>query len=668
MIIYEPKQGMYDYKHMPGFAQFLLDNHLDAYVADQLRVWRALDLPILKKLEHMSEEQVVQLTKGSAADFLQLLANNQAREQLRITLDRWVKDQLNVMSKYEVRAEDITGVNFARAKALKQWSRHYPVSESEMDVLSEEINTFIFGSTTSALNTLIEIFKNKIEEESHFNKKMINASPGIIFIFDIKQNKEVYINGSVRDVMGYTAEEVLALGSNVLSRLTHPDDIPVLQKHFAGIQTERAEKARMVEYRFLHKDGTYRWLRTYDVVFRRNEAGEPIEVLGTTFEITRERQTALALQKRESQLLEAQTIAQIGSFEWDMVNDVSVFTPEVKNIFEWKEPPRKPAWLTNVHPDDVAGAENAFAEAKRTGTYNHQYRYLINGRQKFLWTRGVITFERGQPVSMRGTVQDITQLKQIESELLRKTVELERSNENLQQFASIASHDLKEPLRKMSMYTDMVMTLEEGKLTDHSSINLEKVKASAIRMQNMIEDILKFSTITKGERKQVVNLKSVVADALAILEEVVREKKVSVTTDELPDAAVIPSQMRQLFQNLFSNAIKFSRPGISPLIEVTHRFISLPERERPVGIDHAPLYLEIRVKDNGIGFKQEYAEKIFGLFARLHSRSVYEGSGLGLTICKRIAENHGGTIRAESAIGSGTSFFILLPASKKNPE
>jgi PAS domain S-box-containing protein len=662
MIMYEPTPGMYRFQYLPAFARFLLDAHLEDYVADQLKFSRQLELPLLKHLTHLSDEQIIGLAREASSEYLEFLARDQAFELVTTSMQRWLKDELNIVGKFDVNAEDITALNYVRGRVLRKWIAGYKATTDDKFALIEEIELFLFGATTTAVNTFLDIVRKKIAEESHFTNELINTSPGIIFIFDISKNREVYVNGNVKQVMGYTAEEVMAMGTNLLANLTHPDDLSTLAKHFQEILSDRSGKTHQVEYRFRHKDGAYRWLRTYDVIFKQNQGGNVVELLGTTFEITKEKATAAALAKRERQLLEAQAIAQIGSFEWDMVGDNTLYTPALASIFEWGAESKRKSWLTNVHPEDVPKVESALAMAKESGKYDHQYRYLIGGKQKFLWTRGVVIFENGKPVLMRGTVQDITQLKQIEHELLRKTIELERSNESLQQFASIASHDLKEPLRKMSMYTDMVMTIEEEKLTPGSSQNLEKVKSSAIRMQNMIDDILKFSSMTREEKKEKVSLKSIVMEAIAILEEIIREKNVQIRTGELPEIRVIPSQIRQLFQNLISNAIKFSKPDVTPEITISHQYISRTEADGDPALELAPAYVKILVSDNGIGFRQEYAEKIFGLFTRLHGRSVYEGSGLGLTICKRIAENHGGTIHAESKPGQGSTFTVILPA------
>jgi PAS domain S-box-containing protein len=670
MTLYEPKPGMYDYRYLPAFAQFLLDNHLEEFTADQLKISRALNLPLLKHLEHLTDEQIITFGKDTSREFLEFIARNDARRQIIHSMQRWLNDKLDIIGKYEVNPSDITTLNYIRGKVLKKSLRDYDIPVEDKYELIDEIDSFLFGSITSATNTFIEILSKKVNEDTHFTTELINTSPGIIFIFDVEKNKEVYVNGNVQDVMGYTSDEVLNMESNLISMLIHHDDINTLQKHFEEILQDKEGKAYQAEYRFKHKNGNYKWLRTYDVVFKRNESGYPLELLGTSFEVTREKETSFALEKRENQLLEAQAIAQIGSFEWDMINDHTVYTPQLQKILGFDGVPSKAELLHNVNPDDVEKLEKAWFESMATGKFDCQYRFLVSGKQKVLWTRGIVSYHGGAPAFMRGTIQDITELKEIEDELLRKTRELERSNESLAQFASIASHDLKEPLRKMSMYTDMAITMEENNLSEGSRVNLEKVKNSAIRMQNMIDDILKFSTITKEEKKENVNLKSIITEVRLILEELINEKHAAIITDDLPDLMMIPSQMRQLFQNLISNAIKFSKAGEKPEIIINHKYIRRRElKDAATQVQHAESYLQIKVSDNGIGFKQEHAEKIFGLFTRLHGRAVFEGTGLGLSICKRIAENHGGTISARSSPGRGATFIITLPISGeiKNP-
>jgi PAS domain S-box-containing protein len=660
MKIYESHEGMYTFKYLPDFARYILDHHLDEFVQDQISLSREVNLPLLRFLRNMDEVQLFTLSKTTTIEYLNYLAANRAKDQLIEAASKWLKDKLEVIGKFEISAEDITVFNYMRGRLFKKWIKTYPVSVDQKLDLIEEIDKLLFGAATTATNNFINILKHKIDENAHFNQQLINTSPGIIFIFDIVTQKDVYVKGNSLQVMGYTPEEVVSMPANIITELTHPDDIEGLSNSIRNAYTQNSDNTHLVEYRFKHRSGEYKWLRSYYTIFRRGPDGFATQILGTCFEITSEKETAFALAKRESQLLEAQSTALLGSYEWDIVSDISVNTPQLDDIFEFEQSQGQTEFMQKVHPQDKAKVEQAMANAFISGNYDCQYRYLAGSREKVLWARGVVVFKDAKPVLMRGTVQDITQLKKIEHELIQKTKELERSNESLQQFASIASHDLKEPLRKMSMYSDMILTLEQNKLSEASHASLEKVKASSIRMQNMIEDILSFSSITNFSRKQRVSLKKILLEALDILDDMIRERNAEIKYDDLPEMVVVSSQIRQLFQNLIANAIKFSKKDVAPVIEITHHFVNNIEGNGS-SVETASQYLVISISDNGIGFKQGYSEKIFELFARLHSRAAYEGSGLGLSICKRITENHGGTIRAISQPDQGATFIVTIP-------
>jgi PAS domain S-box-containing protein len=645
MKIFEAYPGMYSFKLLPGLARFVLDQHLNEFVIDQFELSRKVNLPLLKHIARLPQEHLLKYATDTTVEYLTYLSENRAKDQLVNSFSKWRTDQLDIIGNSDIAAEDITVFNYMRGKLLKKWCRVYNVSEDDRYELMDEIDLLMLGANTSASSTFMDILKSKVEQESHFNTQLVNK----------------YINGNVKDLMGYTREEVIGMGDKILPMLTHPDDVAALTDGVNRILNDRDGKTHVLEYRFKHASGEYKWLRSYQIVFKRDESGRPIELLGTSFEISKEKEIALALAKREAQLLEAQSIAQLGSYEWDLRNDESVNTPQLMKIFELESRQRHEEFMHNVHPDDQQKVQQAIQQSFVTGNYDCQYRYRIKGKEKVLWARGVVSFDKNEkPHLLKGTVQDITELKKMEAELVLKTQELERTNESLKQFASIASHDLKEPLRKMSMYTDMVITLEDGNISEVSQANLEKVKTSSVRMQNMIEDILDFSSIAAEPKRQIINLRSSVNAAREILDEIINEKDAIIYCENLPEVYVNPSQMRQLFQNLITNALKFSKKEINPIIEITYRILN--EHELSIKTPkRADQYIEIRVADNGIGFKQEHAEKIFGLFTRLHAKSEYQGSGLGLSICKRIVENHGGNIRAESVPDEGSTFIITLP-------
>lgn len=249
-------------------------------------------------------------------------------------------------------------------------------------------------------------------------------------------------------------------------------------------------------------------------------------------------------------------------------------------------------------------------------------------------------------------------LKQTSKKLRNMNVRLEQSNMDLLQFASVASHDLKEPLRKIQTFGNLLMSKARAKLNETEAKYLEKIVSASGRMQRLIEDVLTLSKLSNRDQEfEPVDLNKVVQMIRDDLEITVKERNATIDVRDLPVVLGIGGQMHQVFQNLISNALKFT-DGAPPEILITHRELSREEaREqglRPFAYDC------VTVKDNGIGFDEAYKEKIFGIFQRLNG-GEYDGTGIGLAICKKIMENHNGYIRAESEPGKGSSFHLLLP-------
>lgn len=234
--------------------------------------------------------------------------------------------------------------------------------------------------------------------------------------------------------------------------------------------------------------------------------------------------------------------------------------------------------------------------------------------------------------------------------------ELQRSNKSLEEFAYVASHDLQEPLRKVRAFGDRLQTRYSDLLDATGRDYLQRMQNGSARMQALIDALLTYSRVTtKAQPPAPVNLNSVMADVLSDLEVTVETLQATVTVGPLPTLAADSTQMHQLLQNLVSNALKFHKSDIAPRVCITSRLCDTGE------------CCEITVADNGIGFDMQYAERIFQVFQRLHGRSEYEGTGVGLAICRKIVERHGGTICAESAPGQGARFVIRLPLAAAAP-
>lgn len=259
----------------------------------------------------------------------------------------------------------------------------------------------------------------------------------------------------------------------------------------------------------------------------------------------------------------------------------------------------------------------------------------------------------------------------IESEVKKQTAELaeanqylQKSNAELAQFAYIASHDLQEPLRKISTFTNMLEN-KLGPIEEQSKKYFQKIQSSADRMTSLIRDVLAYSELVKDlEMHEKVDLTKIVENALPDFELIIEEKGAIISFDSLPEIEAIPLQMSQLFGNLISNSLKFSKKETKPQIKIAVSSLSVVEKEE-LGFDAEVLYYKIRFTDNGIGFTPEQSHRIFNIFQRLHSKSEYEGTGIGLAICKKIALNHQGDINAESSSQDGAAFNIFLPANQR---
>jgi light-regulated signal transduction histidine kinase (bacteriophytochrome) len=243
----------------------------------------------------------------------------------------------------------------------------------------------------------------------------------------------------------------------------------------------------------------------------------------------------------------------------------------------------------------------------------------------------------------------------------RQRLELARSNAELQEFAYVASHDLQEPLRKIQAFGDRLMVKYSDVLTDQGRDYLKRMQNAAERMQALINDLLTLSRVTtRAQPFSPTNLTQIVQDVLSDLEVRIQQTGGRIEVGELPTLEADPIHMRQLLQNLISNALKFYRPEEPPVIKIYSRWLPDWKRRPTEGMNRVER-CQILVEDNGIGFHEKYLDRIFNAFQRLHGHSEYEGTGMGLAICRKIVERHNGSITAQSRVGQGSIFIITLP-------
>ncbi len=251
--------------------------------------------------------------------------------------------------------------------------------------------------------------------------------------------------------------------------------------------------------------------------------------------------------------------------------------------------------------------------------------------------------------------REVAERRRAEQALVAKTAELERSNRELEQFAYVASHDLQEPLRKIVGFGDRLEAHYGAALDAEARDYLHRMADAALRMQALIVALLNYARVTTaGKPFEPVDLGEVLTEVIGDLEMRIEQTEAQVEVGELGTVEADPVQMRQLFQNLVGNAIKFHAPERPPVVRVWGELL-------PAGADGAGDYYQVAVQDNGIGFDEKHLEEIFGVFRRLHGRGEYEGTGIGLAICRKIVERHAGTITADSVPSEGSTFKVVLP-------
>lgn len=513
--------------------------------------------------------------------------------------------------------------------------------------------------------------ENKFIREFIFNQAEINADFGT-FSWNLDTSELFYSDNFYR-LLECEPNEFVPDIDYFNSTFLHPDDRPKIED--ARRNTLTNKNADSWEYRIITKSGVIKHIKAISkIVVINNER----ILIGTLQDITKEVAKIQQLQKRQEELRNAnvelktslrvihnaEISAGLGHWHINLETNEFNFSENLRKIsgYDADDDSSFESVLNLVHPDDRHNLiETSLKDYKMDRTSISVFR-IIRRDGKIRYIKGTSDKIRINKTNfIVGIAQDITSLIDKEIMLEEKNLQLERQNDELASFNHMASHDLQEPLRKIQVLSKLILDKDESNLSDTSINYFNRIIHSAHRMQNLINDLLDYSRTNNPTTIKIpYDLNKILHESLLNLKEEISNKNAVVNTEPLPVLNVIPSQIQQLFINLIDNALKYSKEGIPPVINISTKIVS-GEFITGFGLKKIANYHCISVSDNGIGFDEQYNQKIFEIFQRLHGKNEYSGTGIGLTICKKVVQNHNGYITASGVPGQGSSFNLYFP-------
>ncbi|QDK77164.1 PAS domain S-box protein [Spirosoma sp. KCTC 42546] len=484
-----------------------------------------------------------------------------------------------------------------------------------------------------------------------------------------------------QELYGFAGTDVRDFKSpEQLMQYVHADDQQRVQKAMQWALNPESGGHYEIEYRIIRQDDTQiRWLLAKGQAYF-DEQGRAYRFSGTAQDITQQVLTRQLTEEAQEGLQSAIELAQLGTWHYDLITGHIEYSSRLR---AWHgigptEPITTELAFRLVRLEDWALVRTSMQQAISGGSDGHydvEYRVSdSNGAERILHSHGkAYVNQAGQAYKISGMVQDVTPQRRaqfaLEQQVTQRTQQLEisnedlrRSNENLQQFAYIASHDLQEPLRKIQQFGDLLKTRYASSEGDEL-VYLERMQSAASRMSTLIRDLLSFSRIsTHRDTSAPISLDTIVQTVLLDLDLMIAESEASVVVGKLPTLEGDRLQLQQLVRNLLSNALKFRRPEVASLIEVSASWVAFENLPASVSPKRPALaYHRLDVTDNGIGFDEKYLDRIFQVFQRLHGKNEFAGTGVGLAICEKVVSNHGGAITATSQPGLGTTFSAYFP-------
>jgi PAS domain S-box-containing protein len=495
-----------------------------------------------------------------------------------------------------------------------------------------------------------------LNERKEFIETTVKHLPIGICANQISTGNFTLFNPTFVRILGWPEDKI----TTIPSLFEHVFPNPTFQKEikkriFRDVRSGNPETMQWNDIKICTQSGEYRIVNIKSIPLPNQDL-----IITSISETTETYQAYEILQKSNERFTYINKATRDAIYDWD-IESGQIFRGEgYKRLFGFDYTQNKiKHWLNWIHPDDIAQVKKRLGQvlADRNQTiWTKEYRFMRSdfAYAEVIETGYIIRNSRGKAIRMIGTIRDITDLKKVELELIeineklkQQTIELTRSNYDLEQFAYLASHDLQEPLRMISSFLTLLEKKYNPLLDEQGKKYIYFATDGAKRMRQIILDILNFSRIGRIPMEvEELNLNVVIDQIIQLNQNLERESNASITVDPLPTLMIPKSPMVQLFQNLILNALKFRSSTTKPLVHISAKELAKE--------------WQFSVKDNGIGIPSEFFDKIFNLFQRLHTRNEYEGTGVGLAICKKIVEQFGGKIWLESQVDVGTTFFFTI--------